>query len=66
MTNIYLYIQLHGDSDTYEQAKKTSQQLNFKIVRIITMPHQKARDVLILLHQIYISLFHCLKMQRLF
>ena len=55
-----LVYQLHGDSDTYEQAKKISQQLNFKIVRIITMPHQKSKGCINIvtpdIHQ-FVSLF---------
>lgn len=38
-----LVYQLHGDSETYTHALQVSRRHNMKVVRIITMPHQKAK-----------------------
>lgn len=38
-----LVYQLHGDSDTFDRAYEIASRNNLKIVRIITMPHQRTR-----------------------
>lgn len=39
-----LVYQLHGDSDTYDRALQIARIHKLKIVRIITMPHQRTKD----------------------
>lgn len=44
ITEKYILVyQLHGDSDTYNKARAAAIKFNLKVVRIITMPHQKVQ-----------------------